>query len=373
MTQVLLNCGANPRARATSDWTPLHFSAREGNTEICGMLRAKGAKVNAVTTGGWTPLMLSAGFNRLETTSYLISAGANRMMTNNDGMSAEAIAAGKGFTRITSLLSGSNVSTPSTPTAQPVHSGASPSLPQQQQSATQQQQPATQQQEQVSPPQPQEEVDDEDEDISPEISGILEYLKPREVNKLIALKKEADESKKQMTENEAAFQAKIKSKESNLTDIQSQLEQAQQLEESLKKDLRKVSKDIDVLQRHDLDIRNEISTDNKHYHYSKSVKEKNVKECREKLSLFISEMKEKEAERRTEKESGARPISRPPSMSDGLHLESELECPICWELSRPPVYQCPEGHIICHKCRPRVSRCPVCRFVFKVSITFSSL
>ena len=324
MTQVLLTCGASPRARATSDWTPLHFSAREGNTEICGMLRAKGAKVNAVTTGGWTPLMLSAGFNRLETTSYLISAGANRMMTNNDGMSAEAIAAGKGFTRITSLLSGSNVSTPSTPPAQAAHSVVSPALPQQQQSATQQQQ----QQQRASPPQPQEEGDDEVEDISPEISDILEYLKPREVNKLIALKKEADESKKQMTENEAVFQSKIKSKESNLADIQSQLEQAQQLEESLKKDLRKVSKDIDVLQRHDLDIRNEISTENKHYHYSKSVKEKNVNECREKLSLFITEMKEKEKERRTEKESGARPISRPPSMSDGLHLESELECPM---------------------------------------------
>ena len=69
---------AAPRARATSDWSPLHFSAREGHTNICRLMVSKGAKVNAVTSGGWTPLMLAAGFNRVETTRYLISAGANR-------------------------------------------------------------------------------------------------------------------------------------------------------------------------------------------------------------------------------------------------------------------------------------------------------
>ena len=78
VTQILLNSGSSPRAKATSDWSPLHFSAREGHTDICRMLVTKGARVNAVTTGGWTSLMLSAGFNRVETSRYLISAGANR-------------------------------------------------------------------------------------------------------------------------------------------------------------------------------------------------------------------------------------------------------------------------------------------------------
>ena len=119
-------------------------------------------------------------------------------------------------------------------------------------------------------------VEDEEGEVSQDISEVLEFLKPREVNQLIALKKEVDESKKQMTENESAFKSRIKSKETNLNDIHVQLEQAQKLEESLKKDLRKVSKDIDVLQRQDLDIRNEISTENKHFHYSKSVRERNV-------------------------------------------------------------------------------------------------
>ena len=69
------------------------------------------------------------------------------------------------------------------------------------------------------------------------------------------MKKEFDESKRQVAESEAAFKSTIKTKETTLSDIHTQLEQAQKLEESLKKDLRKVSKDIDVLQRQDLDIR----------------------------------------------------------------------------------------------------------------------
>ena len=191
------------------------------------------------------------------------------MLTNNDGMSAQAIAAGKGFTSLTSLLAG--VTTPTSPTSPATLPGDT---------------------EVCQPPQEeQEEQEDEEGEVSPDISEVLEFLKPREVNQLIALKKEVDESKKQMTENESAFKSRIKSKETNLNDIHVQLEQAQKLEESLKKDLRKVSKDIDVLQRQDLDIRNEISTENKHFHYSKSVRERNVKESSERLNLFISEMK----------------------------------------------------------------------------------
>lgn len=38
-----------------------------------------------------------------------------------------------------------------------------------------------------------------------------------------------------------------------------------------------------------------------------------------------------------------------------------LECPVCLESSLPPVSQCVHGHIICVGCRPRTSRCPICR------------
>jgi len=41
-------------------------------------------------------------------------------------------------------------------------------------------------------------------------------------------------------------------------------------------------------------------------------------------------------------------------------VESELECPVCLEISRPPIYQCPEGHIICSACKPLLKACCLC-------------
>ncbi|KAK2582882.1 hypothetical protein KPH14_008958 [Odynerus spinipes] len=38
-----------------------------------------------------------------------------------------------------------------------------------------------------------------------------------------------------------------------------------------------------------------------------------------------------------------------------------LECPVCLENATPPVSQCVHGHILCVDCRPKASRCPVCR------------
>ena len=35
--------------------------------------------------------------------------------------------------------------------------------------------------------------------------------------------------------------------------------------------------------------------------------------------------------------------------------ESDLECPVCFEVSATPIYSCNEQHIICSDCRPKVS------------------
>ena len=35
--------------------------------------------------------------------------------------------------------------------------------------------------------------------------------------------------------------------------------------------------------------------------------------------------------------------------------ESDLECPVCFEVCAPPIYSCDEQHIICSECRPKVS------------------
>lgn len=44
-------------------------------------------------------------------------------------------------------------------------------------------------------------------------------------------------------------------------------------------------------------------------------------------------------------------------------IEEILCCPICQELSLPPIYQCWNGHVICSKCIPCITDalCPICR------------
>ena len=44
---------------------------------------------------------------------------------------------------------------------------------------------------------------------------------------------------------------------------------------------------------------------------------------------------------------------------------SSLECPVCYNVPSPPIYRCPNSHIICSSCLPRLSsKCPTCRTRF---------
>jgi len=38
-----------------------------------------------------------------------------------------------------------------------------------------------------------------------------------------------------------------------------------------------------------------------------------------------------------------------------------LECPVCLCPASAPIYACPESHIICSDCLPRLAQCGVCR------------
>jgi E3 ubiquitin-protein ligase SIAH1 len=48
-------------------------------------------------------------------------------------------------------------------------------------------------------------------------------------------------------------------------------------------------------------------------------------------------------------------------------LLSELECPVCKEYMRPPIWLCSEGHSMCGGCQQKVSVCPVCRW-YKLNV-----
>ena len=41
--------------------------------------------------------------------------------------------------------------------------------------------------------------------------------------------------------------------------------------------------------------------------------------------------------------------------------EKDLECPVCFDTAKAPIYQCFEGHLICKDCLPSLKICPECR------------
>ena len=48
--------------------------------------------------------------------------------------------------------------------------------------------------------------------------------------------------------------------------------------------------------------------------------------------------------------------------------DTDLECPVCLEQLRPPIFQCVNGHLVCQKCLVRIEtstrKCPTCRMAF---------
>ena len=46
------------------------------------------------------------------------------------------------------------------------------------------------------------------------------------------------------------------------------------------------------------------------------------------------------------------------------NLLNHLECPVCYELIRPPITMCVNGHNICNICKQQVSDCPKCKEEF---------
>ena len=141
---------------------------------------------------------------------------------------------------------------------------------------------------------------------------------------------------------ESSFKNSLKVKENTLKSVKKQLLEAQELESKLKNDLKKVGKDIEVLEKRNMEIRNEITAETSQFQSMKDNSEREISDCRTQLLKHAN--------------------SPSKAVEESMSLESELECPVCTEICLPPIYQCPEGHIICSTCRPQLDRCPVCRF-----------
>ncbi len=69
-------------------WTPLHYAAAAGDTEIVQLLLSKSAEVDAQSPNLTTPLMMAAGSGNIYAVKAILDAGADLNLVNEQGFSA---------------------------------------------------------------------------------------------------------------------------------------------------------------------------------------------------------------------------------------------------------------------------------------------
>ena len=100
----LINEGADINTKSKKGFTPLHYAAKEGETEFANTLIKAGADIDAKTNKGWTALHLSAGQGQIEIALALIKAGAGVNAKSNNGETPLHDAAYRGYTQIAPAL-----------------------------------------------------------------------------------------------------------------------------------------------------------------------------------------------------------------------------------------------------------------------------
>lgn len=84
LVQYLIDKGADPKAKTSSNETALHRAAWNGNQDIVKLLVSNGADVNIIynANGGLSPLCCAAESGNIDVVKYLISKGADVNYTN---------------------------------------------------------------------------------------------------------------------------------------------------------------------------------------------------------------------------------------------------------------------------------------------------
>merc|ERR1719234_1424933 len=130
-------------------------------------------------------------------------------------------------------------------------------------------------------------VDDDDEDGMEETEKVLlEQLREDLQSRL----RDEDEAEEGRTKILAARQRERE-------ETRAQVGEAQQMEEGLRRELARVARDIEVLERKEVELRNEVATITRQQQNEKEAGRRRVREAREKLLQFVSDYREKQHNR----------------------------------------------------------------------------
>jgi hypothetical protein len=88
IAKLFIEFGANVNMRDHGGFSPLHWAAFNGHADIIKHFITHNAEVNAHSLRGWTPLMMAAMNGHLAACTALIASGAETSLTTSQGWTA---------------------------------------------------------------------------------------------------------------------------------------------------------------------------------------------------------------------------------------------------------------------------------------------
>ena len=105
ITELLLDAGADPNVTSKIGKTPVTVAAESGEVEVLSILIDRGGNIEAIDQIGGTPLLWAAGLSpSSDTVAYLIKVGGNVNLIDTNGMTPLIWAAGIGKPDTVKLL-----------------------------------------------------------------------------------------------------------------------------------------------------------------------------------------------------------------------------------------------------------------------------
>lgn len=104
IVKSLLNEGANPNVSDAKGFSPLHFSAQNGDARAVQLLVDFGASTEVINRQMRTPVMNAIAFGHIDTVRTLLDNGAKLDRIDLFGLTSLEIARQSGFENIVELL-----------------------------------------------------------------------------------------------------------------------------------------------------------------------------------------------------------------------------------------------------------------------------